>query len=81
MKRKRNIFMKPYVCDVQTLLRVGENVLEIVIANTAANQFVYTENFKRYKPEELGPYFEISKEFEKDSLGGGLFGPVVLSEK
>ena len=78
---KRAVFMKPYVCEVQTVLRVGENVLEIVIANTAANQFVYTENFKRYKPEELGPYFEISKEFEKDSLGGGLFGPVVLSEK
>ena len=79
--QKRNVFMQPYACEIKNALLAGENLLEIIVANTAANQFVYTKNFEQYKAEELGPYFELSKTFEKESLGGGLFGPVVLSEK
>ena len=77
----KDVFTQPYVCDVEGSLKAGENVLEIVVANTLANQFVYTKNFDRYDETELGPYFEHSKTFEKESLGGGLFGPVVLIEK
>ena len=77
----KDVFTQPYVLDVEGLLKVGENVLEIEVANTPANQFVHTKNFERYDASELGPYFECSIDFEKESLGGGLYGPIVLTEK
>ncbi len=56
----------------------GTNTIEITVSNTAANQFVYTTADKFFEPKEIGPYHERAKEFEKESLGGGLYGPVTL---
>lgn len=74
------LFRKPFVADITGMLKTGKNTLEIVVANTAANQFVFTKNFDDYSMRELGSYHEQSKQFEKETLGGGLYGPVELIE-
>jgi len=60
------------------LFRAGENTVEIQVANTAANQFALSDADQQFLPEELGPYHERAKQYEHSSLGGGLYGPVVL---
>jgi hypothetical protein len=37
--------------------------------------------FELWDAASIGPYHLRSLEFEKESLGGGLFGPVKLFEK
>lgn len=56
----------------------GSNLIEITVSNTAANQFVLSGADKLFEPKEVGPYNERSKEFEKENLDGGLYGPVTL---
>ncbi len=56
----------------------GSNLIEITVSNTAANQFVLSGADKLFEPKEIGPYNERSKEFEKESLDGGLYGPVTV---
>ena len=56
----------------------GSNLIEITVSNTAANQFVLSGTDKLFEPKEIGPYNERSKEFEKENLDGGLYGPVTL---
>lgn len=57
--------------------------LEIIVTNTLANlitsQRVRSEWEKRQGPGWLGPYDPRTKEFEKDTRGGGLYGPVRLT--
>ena len=55
-----------------------ENEVEIIVANTAANQYVYTKVFDSFTEKEKGPYHEIAAEFEKESIESGLLGPVAL---
>ncbi|MBR1677542.1 MAG: hypothetical protein IJ706_09575 [Clostridia bacterium] len=75
------VIAEPFVAEISGKLKKGENVLEITVANTVANQYFHTKNFNGYSKEELGPYHEKSKQFESESLGGGLYGPVELIEK
>lgn len=76
-----SVLTEPYVADVFGKLKEGENSLDIIVANTAANEFVFTKNFDKYSKAEMGSYHETAKQFEKESLGGGLLGPVELVEK
>lgn len=55
--------------------------IEIRVANTFANQCVSVDLFELWDAASIGPYHLRSLEFEKESLGGGLFGPVKLFEK
>lgn len=75
------VIAEPFVAEISGKLKKGENVLEITVANTMANEYVNTKQFDGYSKGELGPYHEKSKEFERESLGGGLYGPVELIEK
>jgi len=59
-----------------------QNELEIVVTNTLANvltsERVRNDWKNRKGPGWPGPYDARAAEFEKDSRGGGLFGPVTL---
>ena len=61
------------------LLTVGENVIEVYVCNTAANVYADYDHTKDWEPRFLAlGYAKHTREFEKDSLSGGLFGPVKL---
>ena len=53
-------------------------VLEIVVANTLANQYNAKIIETMYLQEDYGPYQEKLKDFERDAPAGGLYGPVIL---
>lgn len=56
-----------------------ENILEIKVANTNANQHVYNDCMKKWNFNQIGPYYQFSVELAKADLPSGLFGPVTLS--
>ena len=55
-----------------------ENTLILRVSNTAANAFVHTDFHKWFPENTIGPYDEIERGYEKESLSSGLFGPVWL---
>ena len=73
--------MKPYSYDVQEEMMKEDNLLQIRVSNTAANQYQYTKSFDKYKPWQLSIYREAQDMFDRDSLDSGLFGPVTLGYK
>lgn len=68
----------PYKFNIPAGVLSENNTLRIVVTNTSANWYVYTDYFNRWKPEELSQYFEGEIEYAKDFLSGGLYGPVTL---
>ena len=71
-------YMPPYTYCVDTDKLLQENLLELRISNTPANQFVYTKVFDSYPPEKIGPYHATTLRFEKESLESGLMNSVKL---
>ena len=72
------LIMPPYRCTLPKELLKKANDLEITVTNTMANQYLHTKAFDRLEKEKISQYYEIEKEFMKDSLPSGLFGPVRL---
>lgn len=70
--------MPPYRLKIHGGVIAKENKLKIVVTNTSANWYAHTDYFDRWKTEELSPYFEAESEFAKESVSGGLYGPVVI---
>ena len=70
--------MPPYRLKIHGGVLAKENKLKIVVTNTSANWYAHTDYFDRWKTEELSPYFEAESEFAKESVSGGLYGPVVI---
>lgn len=68
----------PWVFDIAGTLHAGENVVEVVVTNTMANQYVKTRTLDRWEAWQLGPYHPRALGFEPDSLASGLYGPVML---
>ncbi len=68
--------MPPYRVTIPAGVFQKENKLKIVVTNTSANWYVNTDYFDKWKKEELSPYFEAETEFAKESVSGGLYGPV-----
>lgn len=62
----------------QKLFRKGENQIDILVSNTAANQFVLSDAQYLYKPEEISIFHPISLVTEMKHIDGGLYGPVIL---
>ena len=50
----------------------------ITVTNTSANWYAHTDYFDKWETRELSPYFEIERKSAKDSVNGGLYGPVKL---
>ena len=70
--------MSPYKFTVPGDLLTKENKLEIVVTNTSANWYLNTDYFDKWSDKELSPYFEAEINYAKDSVAGGLYGPIVL---
>lgn len=70
--------MSPYKFTVPGDLLTKENKLEIVVTNTSANWYLHTDYFDKWSDKELSPYFEAEINYAKDSVAGGLYGPIVL---
>ncbi|MEE1065093.1 MAG: hypothetical protein UH249_03080 [Acutalibacteraceae bacterium] len=70
--------MSPYKFTVPRDLLTKENKLEIVVTNTSANWYLNTDYFDKWSDKELSPYFEAEINYAKDSVAGGLYGPIVL---
>ncbi len=70
--------MSPYRLKIPVGVLDKENKLKIVVTNTSANWYIHTDYFDKWKTEELSPYFEGERDFAKDFVSGGLYGPVTL---
>ena len=57
----------------------GAFELTIEVANTPANEIVHTDVIDRWPKDEIGVYHEKTLLFERESLDGGLYGPVTLT--
>lgn len=68
----------PYRYEIPSVLLQDENILEIRVSNTPANELQYTKSFDKWAKWQLSPYYDNAIEFDKDCLDGGLFGPVKL---
>lgn len=67
----------PYELKLQSdLLHVGENTLEITVANTAANCYGQIDSGVWWDPAHTGPYHPIAQKYERERTDGGLFGMV-----
>lgn len=70
--------MAPYSYEIPVALLKSQNVLQLRVTNTPANQYVHTDFFDRYQPWQLSPYYVKEKAFMQDSAKGGLIGPVKI---
>ena len=70
--------MPPYSIKIPAGLLRKENKLKIVVTNTSANWYSNTGFFDKWSIKDLSPYFEAELDYAKDSVSGGLYGPVVL---
>ena len=71
-------FMPPYSVEIPEGILAENSTLKVIVTNTSANWYNHTDYFDNWKTEELSPYFEAEKEYSKDYVSGGLFGPVVI---
>ena len=70
--------MPPHSLKIPAGLLGKENKLKTVVTNTSANWYLHTDYFDKRSIKELSPYFEAELDYAKDSVSGGLYGPVVL---
>lgn len=67
--------MAPYEFEIPAKDLKENNILEIRVTNTAANEYNYTKSFDKWQPWQL-PYMKIQNVYHEDSLSGGLIGPI-----
>ncbi len=70
--------MEPYCIDIPTDLLKEENLLEIRVSNTGANEYLHTDSFDKWQKWQLTPYHGRENIFHADSLESGLYGPVKI---
>ena len=73
-----NVLSAPYRFKIPSDILNENNKIKIIITNTSANWYVHTDYFDKWSIKELSPYFETEIEYAKDSVYGGLYGPVIL---
>ncbi len=70
--------MAPFRYEIPAEMLTEENILEIRISNTIGNEHLYTDTFDKWQSWQKGPYYNRCNIFHKDSLQGGLYGPVKI---
>ena len=70
---------KPYEYNIKGKIKEGENILKVIVTNSLANQYVYTNKLDKWPEKKLGPYHSRQLVFEKESVASGLFGPVTIN--
>jgi hypothetical protein len=72
-------FFPPYVFELQGKVKRGINKLTVTVTNTLANAIdEKVQEYWKINHPPVSPYNILEKEFEKESLASGLFGPVKL---
>jgi hypothetical protein len=69
---------QPFMFDITSALRDGENQLEVCVTNTLANQWARPEIRERDLNEYPNPYLKRTLPFINESVHAGLCGPVKL---
>jgi glycosyl hydrolase family 106( putative alpha-L-rhamnosidase) len=75
----------PFTFDISQILKCGKNVLKIIVSNSLANPLL-ADGIKESWHQKLGKtwpvqefaYDDRQREYEKDSLPSGLYGPVKI---
>ncbi len=70
--------MPPYRLKISAGILDKDNRLKIIVTNTSANWYAHTNYFDKWSINELSPYFEAESEYAKDSVAGGMYGPVLI---
>ena len=70
--------MPPYRYEIPATLLKNKNDLSVRITNGAAEEYLRTDAFDRYRPWQLGNYYKEESEFHHDSMGGGLSTKVII---
>ena len=70
--------MSPFRCEISEEVLKDDNVLEVRVSNTSANEYETTKSFDKWQPWQLTTYYPTQKLFHVDYLSGGLYGPVKL---
>ena len=73
-----SVLAAPYRLRVPNGVLHEKNTLNVTVTNTSANWYLTTDYFDKYDVSELSPYFDGEMRYAKDSLDGGLYGPVKL---
>lgn len=68
--------MPPYELPLGYLK--GQEMLQLVVANTAANECARTPYFDSHDIRDVGPYHENMQKYESKAPAGGLTGPIIL---
>jgi len=68
----------PHTVSIDRSLLREENTIEIKVANTACNRTVTADVYSYFHQRTIGPYHQKECVFERETLGGGLYGPVTL---
>ncbi|MGI6571955.1 MAG: glycosyl hydrolase [Fermentimonas sp.] len=71
---------KPYEYNIKGKIKEGDNILKVIVTNSLANQYVYTNKLDKWPVKKLGPYHSRQLGFEKESVASGLFGPVTIKK-
>ena len=71
---------KPYAYNIKGKIKGGDNILKVIVTNSLANQYVYTNKLDKWPEVKLGPYHSRQLVFEKESVASGLFGPVTIKK-
>lgn len=70
--------MPPYSYEIPVGQLSKNNVLEVRVSGGVANQYVHTKHFDKWQDWQKSPY-EMIEKYDKDSLDGGLIGPVKIT--
>lgn len=70
--------MPPYRYEIAAALLGRENVLQLRVTNTPANQYLHTAFFEQFEPWQLSTYIVRELEFMADTAPSGLTGPVKI---
>lgn len=68
----------PFTCVAEKALLKRENELTVRVCNTPANQYTAAKWLDEIPRHIIGPYHEIAKQFENETLVSGLMSPVVI---
>ncbi|MBE5040499.1 glycosyl hydrolase family 2 protein [Ructibacterium gallinarum] len=61
-----------------SILEKGENKVVFTVANSVANEYVYSDNEKNYTEAQLGTYHRMTQGYEQDMISGGIYGDIKI---
>lgn len=72
------ICFAPFTCVAEREFLEKENELIVRVCNTPANQYAVAKWLDEIPRHIIGPYHEIAKQFEHETLASGLMSPIII---